>query len=113
LQKGRSKLYELTIDKPETAEVQESYFKITGVDLGLTEPQEAMFYYFKRSGKYYSEGRGYIPATNDVWSRSELLAFNDFKMPGLGGPGDSFRIVVIPDDRAEFGWPQIKEPIDA
>lgn len=94
-------------------DVYSEYFQVIGSELEVEKPQEATFYYFKRSGKYYSEGRGYIPATNEIWSRSELLAFNDFKMPGLNGPGDSFRIVIIPLESAEFGWPQIKEPIDA
>lgn len=78
----------------------------------VTEPQEAMFYYFKRSGKYYTDGKGFIPATNEVWSREQLLHVNEGNMPGLNGAGLGFRIVVIPEAEAVYGWPQIKEPVE-
>lgn len=69
----------------------------------------AMFYLFKSSGKYYTEGLGNTPRTNEVWSREQLLAVNGGKMPGLSGDGNYFKVLIIPTDAAEFGWPQIKE----
>lgn len=75
----------------------------------VTEPQEAMFYYFKASGKYYTEGKGKIPMINAVWTRQELLDVNGGNMPGLSTSGSNFRVVIIPEIEAVFGWPQIKE----
>lgn len=77
--------------------------------LFVTEPQEAMFYYFKESGKYYTEGKGFIPMINSVWTREELLNVNGGKMPGLNSDGQGFRIVVIPEIEAVYGWPQSLE----
>lgn len=77
--------------------------------LFVSEPQMAMFYYFKPSGKYYTEGHGFIPMINSTWTREELLNVNGGKMPGLSNNGQSFRIVVIPDMEAVYGWPQILE----
>lgn len=76
----------------------------------VTEPQTAMFYYFKKSGKYYNESKGYIPMINDVWTREELLRANGGYMPGLSTTGSSFRIVVVPEIEAVYGWPQMLEP---
>lgn len=75
----------------------------------VTEPQKAMFYYFKESGKYYSDGKGLVPAINDIWTRKELLEVNGGKMPGLSTNGSDLRIVIIPEPKTVFGWPQIKE----
>ena len=73
----------------------------------------ANFYYFKPDhNKYYTEGVGNIPATNDIWTRKMLLAANGGSMPGLSGKGTGFRIVIVPFPTAPFGWPQIKEPED-
>lgn len=80
--------------------------------LFVTERQEAMFYYFKPSGKWYAEGKGVIPLINSVWTREELLTANGSSMPGLNGEGKGFRIVVIPEPEAVYGWPQILEPIE-
>lgn len=78
----------------------------------VEEPQKAMFYYFKASGKYYTEGKGLIPSFNIVWTREMLLTMNNGKMPGLSTEGLSLRIVVIPTSESVFGWPQILEPVE-
>lgn len=78
----------------------------------VTERQEAMFYYFKPSGKYYTEGKGKIPLIHATWTREELLVANGFKMPGLSSEGKSFRIIVIPEIESVYGWPQILEPVE-
>lgn len=75
----------------------------------MTDPQYAMFYSFRPSGKYYTEGRGLIPAMNVIWTRQELLDVNGGKMPGLSTTGQDLRIVVIPEPETIYGWPQIKE----
>jgi len=77
--------------------------------LFVTERQKAMFYYFKASGKYYTEGKGEVPLINAVWTREELLVANGFKMPGLSTDGADLRIVVIPEIETVYGWPQILE----
>jgi hypothetical protein len=79
--------------------------------LFVNEPQMAMFYYFKPSGKWYAEGHGFIPMINSTWTREELLNVNGGLMPGLNSDGQYFRIVVIPDVEAVYGWPQILEPV--
>ena len=78
--------------------------------LFVIEPQRAMFYYFKPTGKYYTEGKGYIPMFHGTWTREELLLVNNNKMPGLSTKGETFRIVVVPEIESVFGWPQILEP---
>ena len=78
----------------------------------VTGPQEAMFYYFRTSGKWYAEGRGKIPMMNATWTRDELLFVNNGAMPGLSEEGKGFRIVVIPEIEAVYGWPQILEPLE-
>lgn len=88
--------------------VADSIFGIKD-SLFVTEPQYAMFYYFKESGKYYTHGRGLIPPFNDIWTRKELLEVNGGKMPGLSTTGSDKRIVVIPEPETVYGWPQIKE----
>jgi len=71
--------------------------------------QKAKFLYFKESGKWYADGEGYTPATNEIWSREQLLAVNQNHMPGLSKTGSNFTVIVIPHDDAEFGWPQLKK----
>lgn len=73
---------------------------------------KARFYYFKPSGKYYTEGSGFTPVTNEVWGREALLRANGGLMPGLSTTGASFTVVVIPDDEATYGWPQIYPSLD-
>lgn len=80
--------------------------------LVVKENQEAMFYYFKPSGKYYTEGKGKIPLLHIRWTREDLLSMNKGKMPGLNSEGRAFRIVVVPEPEAVFGWPQILEPVE-
>lgn len=80
--------------------------------LVVKEPQLAMFYYFKPSGKYYTEGKGKIPLLHIQWTREDLLAMNGGAMPGLSGEGRGFRLVVVPEPESVFGWPQILEPVE-
>lgn len=68
--------------------------------------RNANFHYFKSSGKYYTDARGKVPDSFATWSREELIACNEGLMPGLMTEGNSFIVVVIPDD----GWPQLKFP---
>lgn len=72
---------------------------------------KANFYYFKPSGKWKYEGYGNIPDTNEVWTRQQLLDANEGKMPGLSSDGTDLVIIVIPDDDALHGWPQMKKVI--
>lgn len=80
--------------------------------LVVKEKQEAFFYYFKPSNKYYTDALGRIPLIHDTWTRETLLAMNGGKMPGLSSEGRSFRIVVIPVSESVIGWPQILEPVE-
>jgi hypothetical protein len=69
---------------------------------------KAKFFYFKKSGKYYADGEGRVPDTNEVWSRAQLIEANHGRMPGLATDGRSYHLITIPDDSAEKGWPQMK-----
>ena len=100
------------IDTVAVPEAYVEYEKITGTPLETTVPQKAMFYYFKPSGKYYTDCPGFVPPTNEIWTRAQLLEINEGVMPGLAGPGNGFRIVIIPDPEELYGWPQIKEPVN-
>lgn len=73
---------------------------------------KAQFYYFKSSGKYYTQGEGVVPPTNETWSRDQILALNGGRMPGLSSTGVDFQVVIIPDETAETGWPQLKAAIE-
>ena len=87
-------------------------------------PKNAMFYYFKASGKFYTSDRGVMPnifggegSQNPVWGNEErreaILRANQNKMPGLSTTGSNFRVVVIIDDAVDFGYPLCLEPLDA
>lgn len=74
------------------------------------DPQKAMFYYFKDSGKFYTDAKGYVPMIHSTWTREEILKANNGKMPGLSTQGETFRIVIVPNIETVYGWPQILEP---
>lgn len=70
----------------------------------------ATFYSFKPSGKYYSTGRGAIEAQNyepisNEERRLDIVKQNGGKMPGLNSIGSSLMVIVVPDESVEFGWP--------
>lgn len=81
--------------------------------------ENATFYYFKRSGKYYAEGRGVLPETafgckiaNQIERRQELLRVNNNKMPGLTTTASEFFVVVIGDETVDYGWPLHLDPVE-
>lgn len=71
----------------------------------------ATFYIFKESGKYYADGRGFLPEKafepmlNHYERRGPILEANEGKMPGLNSIGDGFIIMIVPDANVEYGWP--------
>ena len=84
--------------------------------------QNAKFYYFKASGKFYTSDRGVMPDvfggegsrpafTNEA-RREAILRANQNKMPGLSTTGSNFRVVVIIDDSVDFGYPLCLEPLE-
>jgi hypothetical protein len=85
--------------------------------------QNATFYCFKRSGKYYTSDRGVMPnifggegSQTPAWGnedrRAAILRANQNKMPGLSTTGSCFRVVVIIDDAVDFGYPLCLEPLE-
>lgn len=82
----------------------------------------ARFIYFKRSGKFYSDGRGVVPrevftpflghgdGTPQTNTARRLLQANGNHMPGLSTTGSEFHIVVLLDEDVDFGWPIIIFP---
>lgn len=80
--------------------------------------ENATFYCWKASGKYYTEGRGHFPEAAfaaggpfDGGGRLALiLSHNEGKWPGLSGTGSEFTRVAIPDEECECGWPLIFKP---
>lgn len=82
---------------------------------GFEEPDGgrlmANFFYFKgETNKYYAEGIGYVPDTNQKFTRNEIYEVNNGKMPGLSGKGYDFRVVIIPKELNTSGLPTILEP---
>lgn len=72
--------------------------------------ENATFYSFKDSGKYYTTGRGNLsPEVFKVFSREERLAQilrdNDGCWPGLSGPGSDFYRMAIGDEAIDHGYP--------
>lgn len=71
----------------------------------------ATFHSFKRSGKWYASGRGFLSpevftASFDRNGRRErILQDNEGKFPGLSGRGDDFTFVVFGDDDLSYGFP--------
>lgn len=77
----------------------------------------ATFYYFKDTGKYYAHSRGKCP--EGVWepylgdqltTRKKIVDANDGAMPGLSGKGTEFRIFIVLDENVDFGWPITLKP---
>jgi hypothetical protein len=54
------------------------------------------FLYFKRSGKWYEDGRGMLPSEHPL-ERKHIRDLNN-GMPGLSSTANSFIVVVVPDD---------------
>lgn len=71
---------------------------------------DAKFVYFKVSGKYYSDGLGVVPDGESFYShngfgRDACMAWNGGHMPGLGGRGSEFVVIILPSDSAEKAFP--------
>lgn len=92
---------------------------------GTAVKNNATFYCFKRSGKWYTTERGNVPkgvfepylhegpdSPASVNTRRKLLAANGGKMPGLSGKGEEFAVVVILDEDVDFGYPIHLNPLD-
>lgn len=64
----------------------------------------ATFYYFKPSGKYYSQSRGYLPPEvfEPYLNICKVIEALQPNAPGLFTNGESLRIFIVPDN---FGWP--------
>lgn len=80
--------------------------------LPLNPKPNATFNCFKPSGKWYAEGRGFVPdffTKDHAFSNQEklirVLRANDNKWPGLSGPGNDFVRVVFLDEEVDYGWP--------
>lgn len=74
----------------------------------------AEFLCFKKSGKWYSSGRGFVTESlyevfNTDERRLQILADNDGIFPGLSTQGADFIWVVIPDEDAP-GYPLLLKP---
>lgn len=97
------------------------------MDLETLSPpvENATFYTFKRSGKYYTHARGVMPdifghpdrpdnevAFGNEERREAILRANQNHMPGLSTTGASFRVVVIIDEAVDFGFPLCLEPLE-
>lgn len=72
----------------------------------------AHFYYFKETGKYYYDAEGYLPEAvfepyyqGGVAARTQILAANNGKMPGLSNSGSEMHVFVVLKDSNAFGWP--------
>lgn len=80
----------------------------------MTKPNDnASFYYFKTSGKWKYEGRGYVSqqffgGTYDQdQRRTFVLRDNNYKWPGVtsvhSDPG--LHVIIILDPHVNYGWP--------
>jgi hypothetical protein len=77
--------------------------------------RNAIFHCFKTSGKWYAGDYGNLSKeTFEVFSnrerREELLKSNNGNFPGIGGRGEEFIFVVIPNEEVEFGFPLMLFP---
>lgn len=77
--------------------------------------QNAMFYSFKQSGKWYASDKDYLsPEVFAVFNRQArrnmIVDDNGGAYPGLSGPGSEFIYVVIPDEDCEHGFPLMLNP---
>ena len=79
----------------------------------------ATFISFKKSGKYYSEGRGVFPDDPEKYGRwlfkqEEIAAANGGHIPGLAGASTDLIIVVVPDENhhGKAAWPRLIFPED-
>lgn len=77
----------------------------------------ATFYYFKDTGKYYTSSRGVMPES--VWTpyyvgqfeaRPLIIAANEGAMPGLSGKAMDFRVFIVLDENVPYGWPITLKP---
>ncbi|MFA5957765.1 hypothetical protein [Hyphomicrobium sp.] len=75
---------------------------------GTAHTMTSSFIYFKRSGKYYSEGNGVITNPQFESTRETLLKINGGAMPELNSSGAEFFIVLLPPQ----GFPMLLPPID-
>ena len=72
--------------------------------------ENATFYCFKESGKYYTHERGiltrevYLSKTNHD-ARSRVLFDNGGNYPGLSFKGQDLIWFIIPDEEVEYGYP--------
>jgi len=63
----------------------------------------AKYLYFRASGKYYTEGEGVdLPINGDGYTRDQIRALNNGKLPGLTetSRGVDFFIVVTDDNES-------------
>jgi hypothetical protein len=78
----------------------------------------ANFISFKTSGKYYTQGRGYVPplAFNPIFCMEErrdvIVKANNGKMPGLNSPAKDLTVVAVIDDDVDYGWNLLLYPND-
>lgn len=77
---------------------------------GVKDLTNATFYFFKESGKYYSDARGIVDEAtfskvHRAYDRREHLRELNGGLPGLMGNGDSYIIQVTPDTGLEYGYP--------
>lgn len=64
----------------------------------------ATYTYFRKSGKYYAEGKGVdLPINGNGYTRNDLVRLNSGGLPGLS-PGSiaSDFIIVVTDDEQSF-----------
>ena len=77
----------------------------------------ALFVYFRESGKYYTEGRGVLtkevfnPRYTQLDRRRTLLQANCNRMPGLSTTGSNFFICVYGDEGLGLGWHLLLHPV--
>lgn len=67
----------------------------------------ATFVTFRQSGKYYTEGRGFVPPdlitlTAHDQKRQLILTHNEGQMPGLSGDGRTMNVVVTGDESTDI-----------
>lgn len=76
------------------------------------------FYYFKPSGKYYTEGEGNFPSDPKelgrwLFDRQAIRDANKGEMPGLSSGAEEFFVVVVPseDNEQNNAWPRLLLPV--
>lgn len=77
----------------------------------IQKDSDTTYLFFKESGKWKYEGRGFFPNTWDV-CRETIMEANGGQMPGISSRGDDYVIVVIPDDdcEAQYCYPRMIKP---